>query len=292
MGFNTSDLRFLLSGMGGTSVCTLGRLTLFVSQSELNRVANEFEKPGFKLPLKATRVAEDVLTPLGFDVESMDFSTYEGATIVHDLNKPVPPELVERFDIVWDGGTLEHVFDFPSALRNAMSMVKVGGHFAMRTPANNLCGHGFYQFSPELFFGIFAPQNGFELHRIYVLSRGKRFHVRNPADIGGRVQLLDGAAAELMVHARKVGPVPDTISIQQSDYVEAWNEKPPQDGKLKNALRKRLSPGNIERISFLLNNLRIRRAVRQWKVNSKLSNRSFYRPVVDWRQPSKEAFDK
>jgi SAM-dependent methyltransferase len=290
MGFNTSDLRFLLSGMDGSSVCTLGRLTLFVSQSDLDQIAREYEKPNFKLPLKATRVAEDILTPLGFDVESMDISTYEGASIVHDLNKPVSPELVERFDIVWDGGTLEHVFDFPSALRNAMSMVKVGGHFAMRTPANNLCGHGFYQFSPELFFRIFAPQNGFELHRIYVLSRGQRFHVRNPADIGGRVQLLDNVAAELMVHARKVGPVPDTISIQQSDYVEAWTEKPRQDGKLKNALRKRLSPVNVERISFLLNDLRTRRAVRQWKANSKLSNRLLYRPVSDWRQPSKEAF--
>jgi hypothetical protein len=49
-------------------------------------------------------------------------------------------------------------FNFPVALANAMKMAKIGGHFAARTPANNQCGHGFYQFSPGLFYRIIGAR--------------------------------------------------------------------------------------------------------------------------------------
>ena len=57
----------------------------------------------------------------------IDASPYEGATIVHDLNTPVDTSLHERFDVVIDGGDLEHVFNIPVALANLMSMLTVGG---------------------------------------------------------------------------------------------------------------------------------------------------------------------
>src|SRR5574341_140267 len=44
-------------------------------------------------------------------VQAMDVSDHEGAQIIHDLNRPIPPSLRGRFDMVLDGGTLEHVFD-------------------------------------------------------------------------------------------------------------------------------------------------------------------------------------
>jgi 2-polyprenyl-3-methyl-5-hydroxy-6-metoxy-1,4-benzoquinol methylase len=55
---------------------------------------------------------------------------------------------------VFDGGTLEHIFDYPTAIKNCMKMVKPGGHLLLTTPANNWFGHGFYQFSPELFYSF------------------------------------------------------------------------------------------------------------------------------------------
>lgn len=286
MGFNLSDFKFLLSGIEGRTICTLGRLTLFISESNASRVAG---KP-IKLPRKAQLFAEDLLAPLGYEVTSMDASAYEGASIVHDLNKPIPPELSERFDIVWDGGTLEHVFDYPAALSNALRMVKIGGHFACQTPANNQCGHGFYQFSPELFYRVLVPANGFEIVRVYVVTRGKHYHVIDPAVIHGRVHLLDSKSAMLMVHARKVGPVPARLSIpQQSDYVDAWQEQN-VDSSLKAKLRSRLSPSSIERISRILNWLRLKRAVFKWRTGSRVSNRSMYRPVMDWTLPTQDVF--
>src|SRR5262249_47756113 len=82
-------------------------------------------------------------------LDALDASPYEGASVIHDLNTPLPPALAGRYDCVFDGGTLEHVFNVPQALKNAMELARVQGHVLVTTPANNALGHGFYQFSPE-----------------------------------------------------------------------------------------------------------------------------------------------
>ncbi len=296
MGFDVSDLRFLLSarkmGLAGSSCCTLGRQNLFISQRDLDAALREQNHPPLKLPNTSVHFADDILKHIGFsDLDTMDASDYEGASVVHDLNLPVPPDLINKYDMVFDGGTLEHIFNFPVALQNLMRMAKVGGHVMIHTPANNLCGHGFYQFSPELFFRVLTPQNGFELVRIFLVSGGRHFHVVDPAQIHGRVELSSASGAMLMVHARKLADVPDVLTIpQQSDYLEAWTQPTQQDGRLKAALRKALPPDAITKISQKLNELRQRRYVWQWKSRSKLSNRGFYRPVSEWTQPSRDAF--
>lgn len=294
MGFANSDLKFLLSGrrlgISGDSICTLGRLSLHLSQRELTAILKEHGEPDIVLPRRPMLFADDVLPALGFAVEAMDASDYEGATIIHDLNVPVPKELENKYDLVWDGGTLEHIYNFPQALENMMRMAKVGGNIAMRTPANNQCGHGFYQFSAELFFRVLTPANGFELVRIYITSRNKHYHVIDPAKVHGRVELLSSEPAFLMVHARKIGEVPAVIvSPQQSDYLSTWNEAEGQDGRLKSFIRSHASKETVDRISALLNTLRQKRAVAKWRVNARLSNRRFYIPVDRWDIPSAQA---
>jgi len=56
---------------------------------------------------------------LGFEqVSALDISDYEGADIVGDLNDPdLQRKLGRRFDLVYDSGTIEHIFDAPAALR-------------------------------------------------------------------------------------------------------------------------------------------------------------------------------
>jgi hypothetical protein len=88
-------------------------------------------------------------------VVTLDNSAYEGAAIVIDLNAPLPDALKNRFTAVIDGGCLEHIFNFPQAIKNSMEMLSIGGHFLGITPANNFCGHGFYQFSPGALFSHF-----------------------------------------------------------------------------------------------------------------------------------------
>ena len=100
--------------------------------------------------------AENFLRILGTkDAQSMDASDYEQATIVHDLNQPVPSQLHQKFDAVIDGGTLEHVFNFPVAIRNAMEMTKVGGGFICSCPAIISWGMAFINSARSCFTACF-----------------------------------------------------------------------------------------------------------------------------------------
>ena len=94
----------------------------------------------------------DFFRLLGFDeVSSCDLSSYESATFQVDLNVPVVPELHDRFDVIFDGGTMEHVFNLPAVLGNIHAMLKVGGRVIHVAPSSNMIDHGFYSFSPTLF---------------------------------------------------------------------------------------------------------------------------------------------
>jgi hypothetical protein len=305
MGLFAGDLRFLLSakrmGLQGSSVCTLGRHTLLFSQRELNRILKEYDQKLLSLlPDRSVYVADDVLRLLGFErVDVLDASDYEGANILHDLNIPVPPEMHEQYDLILDGGTIEHVFNFPVAIESAMRMAKVGGDFIIISPANNYCGHGFYQLSPELFFRIFIPENGFKLLRIYMHSEGRYYHIVDPVSVHGRVELLDSKPALVMVHARKIAHVPEKIQApQQSDYVTTWAEiiaakkADKRDGRLKSFIRARISPASVTRISKILFYLRLKRETWEWKRRSRLSNRKLYMPVTQWEVTTSQALNQ
>lgn len=299
MGLDYSGLRFLATsarmGMSLASVCTLGRQNVFATHAQLLALAEEvgvgrgdlWERFDWRSP---TYFAEEILRLLGAEtVDSVDFSDFEGASLIHDLNAPVPEELRNRFDAVVDGGTLEHIFNYPVGLANAMRMTKPGGQLFLITPSNNQCGHGFYQFSPELYFRALTPENGFELVRLYMVSEGRFYHVVDPQIVHGRVELLSGDASVLYVHARKLEDVePFRRPPQQSDYQAIWTEAEAEldnavgDGKLKGFLRERLGPERVKSLSRHLNRLRQKRRVHTWRSRSRLSNRSWYVPVERW----------
>jgi 2-polyprenyl-3-methyl-5-hydroxy-6-metoxy-1,4-benzoquinol methylase len=112
------------------------------------------------LAVKGNGYAEPLLEMLGAkEIVSIDASAYEGCSIVHDMNQPISEHLKARFDLVLDSGSLEHVFNFPVAIKNCMEMVRLGGYLVTMNPANNCPGHGFYQFSPELFFRVLSETN-------------------------------------------------------------------------------------------------------------------------------------
>ena len=177
MGVDLQALRFLLRSRNTTSFesfLMLGRQWCDVSGEDLEKELRPNGFGGADIPSPAvrareTRFIEPVLELLGArNIDFLDFSNYEHATIIHDINLPVPDHLKEKFSCVFDGGTLEHVFDFPRAIKNAMEMVAVGGHFLGIGPANNYTGHGLYQFSPEPYWRIFSEENGYAVEEIAV----------------------------------------------------------------------------------------------------------------------------
>jgi hypothetical protein len=221
-------------------------------------------------------------TFLGVDkLEILDNSAYEGATLIYDLNQPISESLRGRFDAVIDAGTLEHVFNFPVALANLMKMVKVGGSIFITTAANNLCGHGFYQFSPELFFRAFTAENGFNLLNLVFLECGfpgiemvpvrRAYFVTDPVAVSKRVGLLSNHPVAMMVEAVKTADSsPFAVFPQQSDYAVKWNGAPPSKCKGFKAIAKRA----VRKLpSFLRNRILGHYYARMYS----FANKSFYR---------------
>lgn len=108
--------------------------------------------------------AADLFQNLGFEtVSALDISDYEGADVIADLNDPTLPDTLGRqFDLIYDSGTIEHIFDAPTALRSLARMVKKGGAIVHATPSNGFLDHGFWQVSPDLYRTFYAKA-GFEV---------------------------------------------------------------------------------------------------------------------------------
>ena len=159
-------------------------------------------------------------------VESIDFSDYEGCSLTHDLNKTIPESWHERAVVVFDGGTLEHVFHFPNAITNAMNLVKVGGYYVSSSPSNNYAGHGFYQFSPELYYRLFDEANGFEIVLMAVAEArwgGRVFKIANPKELGHRITFGGMGPLQVILIARRHTSSEILSQLpSQSDYAQTW----------------------------------------------------------------------
>lgn len=159
-------------------------------------------------------------------VESLDFAPFEGASIIHDLNVPVGDELKGRFDVIYDGATIEHVYHFPNAVESVKKMLRPGGLFISINAANNFLGHGFYQFSPELMWRVFGAE-GFRVLSIRLITDLDNFQdMPDPEALGGRQEIgRTPGGAYIFVVAEKIADV-DKAKVLQSDYVTAWNKDP------------------------------------------------------------------
>ena len=238
MGLVLNSVKFLVEahklGARFDASITLGRQHTTVSPERLCLLLKEYglwPPPGneqaFLSELRQARWRFEVFAKaLGAKkVSSMDISAYEGADVVHDLSVPIGSDLHERFDMVIDGGTLEHVFHVPISMANCMNMTKVGGHVVVITNMNNLVGHGFYQFSPELFFRMFSRENGFEMVRMVAVEdtfgrssiagvkydfpiQGDWYNVRDPDKVRKRNILITREPTVLYVLAKRVAKEP------------------------------------------------------------------------------------
>lgn len=229
-----------LRGASFKRTMTLGHLTLYLHRSEVDSLREQFVEKFGRSPESlavyqwgdfADRFMEDFLGVEELTV--VDASAYQGAETIHDMNHPVPEAWSNRFDVIIDGGTLEHIFNVPVALSSLARMLSVGGTLFISTPANNLMGHGFYQFSPELMFRVFSEENGFALENISLweasfpsveLSRNRHHYtVADPQRVHQRVGLVSKRPVIMMVEAVKVADIPMFATPPvQSDYAAAW----------------------------------------------------------------------
>ena len=167
-------------------------------------------------------------------VKSIDNSKFEGADIIMDMNKPIE-NINEKFDTIIDFGTSEHIFNVTQNLNNISKLCKIGGTILHSLPSNNNCGHGFWQFSPELFFSLYSDANGFSNTEIFIFNTHNKYEwwKVNKQQAGERLELSSEVPLYIAVKTSKKIDV-DSVIVQQSDYVERWNDKIELNKKNKN----------------------------------------------------------
>jgi hypothetical protein len=218
-------------GVDFASTLMIGRQSWKPEQDEVRRVATPFGHDLTESVVAARDAVTDGFAEPLFDslgassVDSLDVAEFEGATVLHDMNEPIPERLAGQYSCVLDGGALEHIFNFPTAIENCMRLVAPGGHLLMITPANNQVGHGFYQFSPELVFRVLNRANGFTVEHLLMNETGLRprwLRVADPAEVGRRATVSTVGEASLYVVARRTGEAGIKERPQQSDYAVMW----------------------------------------------------------------------
>lgn len=157
------------------NLLTLGRQEIVVRPEQVLRQA---DRVGYRVDEQiagshAHHLSDEAFfRMLGFtSVSSLDANDYEAATFIHDLNQEdVPKELEERFDVVLNRGTSEHVFHLPNLLNTVGRMVKPGGRVIHFVPSSNHIDHGFYMFSPTLFFDYYTA-SGYEVPTLWLVAQ-------------------------------------------------------------------------------------------------------------------------
>ena len=181
---------------------------------------------------------------LGFsDVAAMDYSSYESARYIFDLNcSEVPEHLLEAFDVIIDGGTIEHVFHVPNALNNIHKMLRQNGRIIHMSPSSNYMDHGFYMFSPTLFWDFYKT-NEYEINTFQLIRHTQRPTVDpweisdytpgclNDVSFGG---LDDGMYAINCVATKKKESTGDRIP-QQGLYMNIWGVSEGKEGSAAKA---------------------------------------------------------
>lgn len=257
MGLTATDLNLLFDlrdrGHRPARIATIGRLSLYLHPKQVQHLSKIFPDSPAIASYCWGGPCEEILKVVtgATEVVSIDASDYEGATIVHDMNLPLRtgrPDLVGRFDLVIDGGSLEHVFNFPVAVENLMALCRVGGCVISANPANNLCGHGFYQFTPELMHRLYSEQNGFSSEYVLLTicnslsverdRQPRTFQVVDPSSLGRRVLINNCKPVMIRILARKIDDCPlDPTEVQQSDYTAAWSGNHSTQVPVSNARR-------------------------------------------------------
>lgn len=191
-----------------------------ITEDELKNPDNEYSETFFK--------------QLGFDtVDSMDFSEFENASIIQDLSQKLDPKLAKKFDVIYDGGTCEHIFDLPTAYRNINQMLKPGGVFIGHSPCNNWVNHSFYQINPEMVYGFWEKTLGYEvlhctLQPILPMYAQHVVETTNPNVTGKRPRLsgklADGGIILNFAVRKPKGKTRSGNKVYQTDYENRWQD--------------------------------------------------------------------
>ena len=154
---------------------------------------------------------------LGADrVRAIDHTQYEGADIVHDLNKPIPSELEAIADFIVDGSTLDNVFSPATCLQSITRMLRPGGRLvSVNVGSPHL--NPYTLITPYWLLDFFAA-NEFADCRIYMTLHGRQGELNAFA--------IDAAneAGPPFLAARQIG----IVAFAEKGAQTTWDRDPVQ----------------------------------------------------------------
>jgi len=162
------------------SLMMLGRQTMsLTNDNQKKAVINSFKNYGKGVDIRNKSIlrdsySEDFLTDVGVtSIDSLDCSEFENCSTIKNLNTLFSndksnDEIKEKYDIVLDFGTSEHVFSPPTSIANSIFMLKNGGGLVLVLPISGWIEHGFYQFSPNFFRSL--EVKGLILKKLYIFN--------------------------------------------------------------------------------------------------------------------------
>jgi len=123
------------------------------------------------------------------DYECIDVDG-ENNAIVHDLNKPFEDKSkFNKFDIVTDFGSCEHVFNIGECYKTMHNLTKPDGYMIIAQAT--LKGNGYFKFDQSFFEGIAAANNYNVVYNSYLITTGSKtkngswnqFHIPRNEDL-------------------------------------------------------------------------------------------------------------
>ena len=171
---------------------------------------------------------------IGFtNVHSVDASAYEGADFVHDLNQPSLSDVVDGpYDMVFDIGTMEHIFNVPGVLKNIFEVLKVGGSVIHVVPANNVVDHGYYQFSPMLFHEYYEANQYKIIQCVFTEESAEglfgepiQFYQYQPNLVGTPLKSSEEATYGTAICVQKSEVSTGDAIPQQGNYENQWSDQ-------------------------------------------------------------------
>ena len=144
------------------SVCELGNQILKNNKSR----ARLFQRKNITTSCSTTK---EFFLALGFKrYLAIDVNT-EMDAVAMDLNMDIVSHynFTEKFNLVTNNGTGEHVFNQLAVFKNTHDITKAGGFMIHVLPFYRWVDHGFYNFHPNLFFCL-AHQNNYNMRGVWI----------------------------------------------------------------------------------------------------------------------------
>jgi len=172
---------------------------------------------------------ETVFNALGFEhLDSIDISSFEGANIICDLNKPIPDKMKNQYDFILDCGTIEHVFNTKIVLKNIFDMLKVGGVFFFEQMTFYGINHGYYNFSLNMLHDYFQINNYIINTFIPYTFKDRLIYILDPDvnDIFADIPILDNSKNSVCGSVVKTQMTTYDQIPYQGHYLSAWESSP------------------------------------------------------------------